>query len=421
MTTKTRDLDELKSVEEKINGLRDQRKEAIRERDALIAQTAKGTASPGSPQFAEAQRAVAHVKSIESDLERATTEQVDMLKRLSSHSKGAAVMGNGAPPIPESGAWNSRSLLANDDVRDRLAQMSGTTMPVGRMHLGRLSDRDTLAADIAPTANMRRGEFHGVVPQLRRQLRILDLIPTGTMDGNAVPYSQESGSFSTAVETAEGALKPEGAVIYTDQTATAVTIAHWTKVRKQALADVPAVQTLIDGRLRYGVERRLQDEILSGDGVGENMRGVLNTTGIGTVAYSAAELITDQILEGITSVFLADAEANAIVMHPTNWKAALKAKAAGDGHYYSAGPFSVTPAVMWGVPLIPSAAIPVGTALVGDFTVGASLFIREGVNLLISDSDQDDFVKNKVTLLAEMRAALAVWNPSVFTVVNLAP
>ena len=68
---------------------------------------------------------------------------------------------------------------------------------------------------------------------------------------------------------------------------------------------------------------------------------------------------------------------------------------------------------------MPSVAVAQGAPLVGDFQIGAQLFIREGVNVLLSDSDQDDFIKNKVTLLAEMRAALAVFRPAAFCTVDL--
>jgi len=424
-TTSTRDRDDLKAIEAKVRDLRDKRASAVKERDDARKAFATGgdKLDENSREYKEALGAVARLGVIDDDLERATDNQIGILKKMGGDEsvRDPDAMRGGSPPIPASKAWDSRALLENDEARVRLAMMASSTMPGGRVHLGRLSDRDKFAADVSGTANMRRGTYAGVVPQLRRQLRILDLIPTGTMDGNSVPYTQESGSITTAVETAEGAVKPEAAVTYTDQDAFAKTIAHWTKIRKQVLSDFPAMATIIESRLRYGVERRLQDEILAGDGLGENIRGILNTTGIGSIAYSASELITDQILDGITQIFLADGEANAIVMHPSDWKTALKAKAAGDGHYYSDGPFSVTPAVMWGVSLIPSASIPLGRALVGDFAIGASLFIREGVNLLLADSDQDDFTRNKVTLLAELRAALAVWNPSVFTMVNLAP
>jgi HK97 family phage major capsid protein len=267
---------------------------------------------------------------------------------------------------------------------------------------------------------MRRGEYYGVVPQLFRPLRVLDLLPTGTMDQNTFPYTQESGPLTGAAETAEGIAKPEGAVTYTDAEATARTIAAWLKIKRQALADIPAMRAVIDQRLRYMVQRRLEGQALNGDGADPNIRGILQTTGIGTVAFDAGQLAADQILSGITTVLLADAMADGVIMHPTDWQTVLKAKAAGDGHYYSGGPFSMTPQVLWGVPLIPSPAIPVGHALVGDFSIGALLLIREGVNVLMSDSDQDDFIKNRITLLGEMRAALAVWRPSAFVDVDLA-
>jgi HK97 family phage major capsid protein len=64
--------------------------------------------------------------------------------------------------------------------------------------------------------------------------------------------------------------------------------------------------------------------------------------------------------------------------------------------------------------------VTVGRAIVGDFARGCTLFIRQGVSVLISDSDQDDFIKNRVTLLGEMRAALATWVPQMFVDCDLA-
>jgi HK97 family phage major capsid protein len=249
---------------------------------------------------------------------------------------------------------------------------------------------------------------------------VLDLIPTGTMDNNTFPYTQEGGSFGTAAETAEGGLKPEAALTLTDAEAVAATIAHWLKIRKQALADTPALQSIIDGRLRYGVLRRLEGQVLAGDGAGANIRGILNTTGIGAVTFAAGNKVVEQILKGITTVLLADAEATGIVMNPLDWQDALLTKASNDAgtvgsyEYVGGGPFQMTPQQLWGVPLIPSVAIAQGSALVGDFSIGAQLLIREGVNVLLSDSDQDDFIKNRVTMLAEMRAALPVFRPAAF-------
>jgi HK97 family phage major capsid protein len=418
--------DSLRQVEEDLVAAREQRVDAVRKRDAARdAYASSGKLGQDSPEFKAARAAVAAVGEIDDRIDALQKSQVEILKVLGRDRPSEAVAA-GHPPFAMGGSWKTAELLQDDILRGRLEQMGSSTMAVGRLGLGQVVDRDTLAADVMAadvtgTANMRRADYAGIVPQLRRPLRILDLLPTGTMDNNSLPYTQESGSFTTAGETAEGTLKPQGDIAFTDATADAATIAHWVKVRKQVLADFPALQSMIDGRLHYGVLRRLEDEIVAGNGTAPNIRGILATTGIGAVAYAAGELVADQILAAITNVFLADGEANAIVMHPLDWRDALKAKAAGDGHYFSEGPFSVTPTVMWGVPLIPSRAIPQGGPLVGDFALGAQLFIREGVNVLLSDSDQDDFVNNRVTLLAEMRAALAVYQPALFTTVDLTP
>ena len=56
----------------------------------------------------------------------------------------------------------------------------------------------------------------------------------------------------------------------------------------------------------------------------------------------------------------------------------------------------------------------------GDWTNGATLFVREPVTIRMSDADQDDFVRNRVTVLGEGRFGLAVWSPASFCVVHFA-
>src|SRR4051794_18378247 len=164
--------------------------------------------------------------------------------------------------------------------------------------------------------------------------------------------------------------------------------------------------------------RRLEDQVIAGNGTGQNLRGILNTTGVASVAYDAAELAADLTLEGIVDVLLSDAEPNFVALSPSDWADMLKQKADGSGEYYSGGPFAITAERLWGTTAVPCKAIPEGTALIGDTTVGLTLFVREGVNVLASDSDQDDFVRNRVTLLGEGRFGLAVWQPSAFAIVH---
>lgn len=421
--------DKLKDVEANIGTLRDQRAEKAKVRDAAKAAfgSQDGPVDIKSDEFLAAQDAVKEVGELDEQIAAQQVAQVELLKMLGQSDDQIArergVSKDRRNGRDERSGWNSQAAFEDARITDTLTQRSTSKSRFGTLELGEVVSRDMLAADIAPTDDMRRGDYYGVLPQLARPLRILDIIPTGTMDKDTIPYTRESGDFDAGVgEVVEGELKPESGVEYTDATAKAETIATWMKIRKQALADFPALQSIIDNRLRYLVLRRLEGQVLNGNGTEPNLEGILQADGISTVDEDGAELIADQILRGVTKVLLGDADANAVVLNPLDWQETLIAKASsGDGHYYSGGPFSMTPQTLWGVPLVPSRAIPQGTALVGDFTIGAQLFIREGVNVLLSDSDQDDFLRNRITLLGEMRAALVVWRPTAFCAVELEP
>ena len=77
------------------------------------------------------------------------------------------------------------------------------------------------------------------------------------------------------------------------------------------------------------------------------------------------------------------------------------------------------PDQLWGLPCVVTKAVPQGTALVGDFQLGATLFAREGVNLSASDADQDDFIRNQLTFLAEGRVGAGDLEPACFAEVAL--
>jgi HK97 family phage major capsid protein len=121
------------------------------------------------------------------------------------------------------------------------------------------------------------------------------------------------------------------------------------------------------------------------------------------------------------TVLLADAVPNFVGLNPRDWANMLKAKAEGSGEYFSAGAFAAQAERLWDVPTVPTPAVPAGSALVGDAVVGATVLVREGVHVLVSDSDQDDFLRNKITLLGEGRFSVVVWQPTAFCLVHLAP
>ena len=140
---------------------------------------------------------------------------------------------------------------------------------------------------------------------------------------------------------------------------------------------------------------------------------MLATTGIGSIAYDATKTASDLILEGLTAVRLANAEPDAILLNPTTYAGMLAQKASGSGERLdSSGAFDSPADSVWGVPVIQSAVIGTNQAICADWGRATTVYVREGLNLRTSDADQDDFVRNQVTLLAESRIGLATWQPS---------
>jgi HK97 family phage major capsid protein len=409
--------DELKRVEGQLAELRTERAGKVKNRNEAREEFLKlpeeQRNTTDSDEFKKVEKAVGEVGAIDDKLGDLQNVQVGLLKALGEDD---------GDPDPSSGGERDvvKDWLSTED-QDRLKAMANSRGRFGQLDLGEAFTRDEIVgkADLSGTANQRRASFFGVVPLARRRLSLLDIISAGTMDGNSLPYVQEGGTY-LAAETTEGALKPEAGITLTDATADAATIAHWKKILKQSLEDNAALRTIVESHLRYGVQRRLEGQILVGNGTAPNMRGIRATSGIQTQAFAAGP-ITSMLLQAIAKVFIAEGEADAIVLNPADWATALLERDGGaTGGYLAGGPGFATQGegfqtpTLWGVPALPNANQTAGFATVGDFGQGATLFIRSGIAVLISDSDQDDFIRNRVTLLGEMRAALAVWRPAMF-------
>jgi HK97 family phage major capsid protein len=228
---------------------------------------------------------------------------------------------------------------------------------------------------------------------------------------------------SGAAEAVEGAIRAEetGLDLATEGVVTAVGVSAWKKVHRYALDDTPGLATMINSRLLYTVERRIESQILNGNGTGPNLLGVLATSGIGAIAYVAATPLADLILQGLTAVRLSNAEPSAVLLNPSTYETMLTRTATGSGERLDSGGAFVSPGdSLWGVSVIQSSLCPTNLAVVADWGRACTLFVREGATLKVSDSDQDDFLRGQVTVMAETRVGLAVWQPTAVATVALA-
>lgn len=251
-------------------------------------------------------------------------------------------------------------------------------------------------------------------------LTLLDLVDRQSMSTNYIEWIQEIAAPSGATEVAEGSAKPESTWSVEVKKQGASTVAHWVQFTRQALEDEAQIQGYINGRLAFGLEKRINAQVLNGNGTGANLRGILQTTGIGAYVSPAGEDPLISIRKAKTVAQLSEYAPDAVVVSPTDWEA-VELSVNDNGTFRASVVTVGAEQRLWGLRVVVSTNIAAGTALVGGFREGATLWERTGTSIYITDSHLGTFTENILTILAEKRVALSVWRPKAFVKVTFTP
>ena len=301
---------------------------------------------------------------------------------------------------------NWRATLATNADRWRADGMRGTAEILNLPHATDL--RVTVTTATYPNVPER---LPGVVYPPPIQTSIVDLLDNQTATAGVIEWVVETASPATANTAVEVA---EGAFTFTVQSKALATIAVWVPITRQGAEDNAQLTGYIQGRLSYAVNKRLNSQCLNGDGVAPNILGILGTSGVQTVSLATATSMLIAIRQMITKVQIAQYAPDGVVMHPTDWESIELAKDAQGRFLMTRDPASLAAPRVWGLPVVATVAIAAGTALVGAFAEGATLWRKQGIRILMSDSHDVNFTKNILVILAELRAQLAVYAPPAF-------
>jgi len=125
----------------------------------------------------------------------------------------------------------------------------------------------------------------------------------------------------------------------------------------------------------------------------------------------------DALVNSISQVRTDNGEyqASAIMLNPEDYYIMLVEKDNENRYYFpDAVRFGGQPPRVAGVPVITNTAVTADDFIVGDFNLGATMALREGVSLQFFEQDQDNVIKNLVTVRVEERLALPIHNPNAF-------
>ena len=255
-----------------------------------------------------------------------------------------------------------------------------------------------------------------VVTAARTPLVIRDLFGAETISGSTLVYLVEGAIQGAPAVTAEGAEKPQ--IHFADPTPKPVSlamIARHTTESDEYIDDYPFLASAINGRLIYELGLVEQNKLVT---------DLLATSGIQTGSITAAATyleVADAILQAAMDVqqqsgFAADA----IALNPADWFK-LRTLKLTTNEYFGGGPFGAQNVPnLWGIPVCVTTAIAANKFVIGAFKTCGSVVSKGGISVEATNSNEDDFVKNLMTIRAEERLALAVRRPAGFKVLTKA-
>lgn len=238
--------------------------------------------------------------------------------------------------------------------------------------------------------------YTATIPQPAITTPLLDAVGNIKTNSNLVQWLVQSGVYPQAAVVPEGSPKPEANITLDTETGTLQTYAHWKGITRQALANVPMIQSIVETQLRGGIFAKLEADIAA----------ALAAATIGGVVTPAEGGMLAAIRNGIAQVQLQGfPNANSVLLNPADW-ASLDVSvfdATNNGPSRQSG--------FWGLRPIASAAVPVGTAYVGDLNAGVTVFDEGQASVFMTDSHSDFFIKNVILILAEVMALVMVTQP----------
>ena len=246
-----------------------------------------------------------------------------------------------------------------------------------------------------------------------RRMRIPQFFPQGTFTGDAVPYVKQTGSDGAAGTTTEGSAKNQIDKDISLVESRPVKITAYMRVSNEMLNDIAALASFLAFQATEDILDVKDTQILYGDGTTGNLEGITMTDNVLTatdvpVTFSIGDTNNwDCILAAAAALSVYNFEPDTVLVNPSDYYQMIGTK--GDnGQYVSPFVWNNGNLFLRNIPIYPTTAVTAGSFVTGEFMRGAMVMQREGLSVRFFDQDQDNAIKNLVTIVLEERVALPV-------------
>lgn len=244
----------------------------------------------------------------------------------------------------------------------------------------------------------------------RRKLHyrdLVDVVPSETGLWKFYRQNKPPGEGSFLTQSTHGALKSQVDYDLTEVTITADYLAGFVRVAKQMLRDLPFLQNflsaeLVEDYLRAEDFKFFQATIAGATG---NTAGITSTVSV------------ERLIQAVASLGEDDYDANGFVVTNAVWAKILNTK---PNDYSLPGGSAVTispngDVMIVGIPLFKTNETNIGNnrMLIADWTK-AKIIQTDGLSVNMYEQDQDNVVRNLITVKAEARVGHAMLRPDAF-------
>jgi HK97 family phage major capsid protein len=258
--------------------------------------------------------------------------------------------------------------------------------------------------------------------------RIAEYFPVVEMDtGQTVTWIQHTANAVaySALAVAESAQKPDVSPTLTPTSATYSVVAGLAKVTKQLFTDFDDVASFMPRELSNWIIQGENYQLLQGNGTAPNQIGLFSNTSTLTSQYNSTggDTVIDTILEATTALRVggAYAEADLILLHPTDWLAMRKLKTSFNSYILDPNDPSQLGGIdnLFGYRVVVSTEVPLHSAAVLDSKIACNVFRRWGLEIMANPYSDGAFEYNEIHYRCETRFALGVVYPEAVCLVNL--
>lgn len=255
----------------------------------------------------------------------------------------------------------------------------------------------------------------------RDTFHMRDIIPLGATSGDSIKYPREGAktgtgpaSWGRGADIASTDPKPAFEPNFSVYSTPVEWIAGTMRLPVEMLMDLPFLTSYLQNFARIELLESEDDQILNGNGTSPQLDGILpNATAYDGSRTNILEMIVDANLRqlGVVNTMGTD-----VLLNPTNVVDIVLNQASGSGEYDQPGGV-----VAWvngqleiaGLKVRKTNKIDADDFLVGNFN-HAQIFQRMAPQLRFFEQDQDNVMKNLVTVRIEERLALAILKTTSF-------